>query len=68
MKQEDIPALKRELRQRLNFTQEQFALKVGLTSSTVNDWKNGKRVPLPFRMEPLVEMKPVLDENKSKRP
>ena len=68
MMQEDIPALNRELRQRRNFTQEQFAQKVGLTSSTVNDWENGKRVPLPFLMKPLVEMKPVLDENKSKQP
>ncbi len=36
MKNEDIRALIRELRQRLDLTQEQFAQKVGVTYSTVN--------------------------------
>ena len=38
MKNEDIPALVRELRQRLDLTQEQFAQRVGVTYSTVNHW------------------------------
>jgi DNA-binding XRE family transcriptional regulator len=42
IKNEDIPALIRKLRQRLNLTQEQFAQKVGVTYSTVNHWENGK--------------------------
>ena len=61
MKNEDIPALIRELRQRLDLTQEQFAQKVGVTYSTVNHWENGKRVPLPFLVKRLVEMKEELD-------
>lgn len=71
MKNEDIPALIRELRQRLDLTQEQFAQKVGVTYSTVNHWENGKRVPLPFLVKRLLEMKQELDENEeneSKRP
>ena len=68
MKNEDIPALIRELRQRLDLTQEQFAQRVGVTYSTVNHWENGKRVPLPFLVKRLLEMKQELDENESKRP
>lgn len=68
MKNDDIPALIRELRQRLDLTQEQFAQKVGVTYSTVNHWENGKRAPLPFLVKRLLEMKQELDENESKRP
>jgi putative transcriptional regulator len=64
MKNEDIPALIRELRQRLDLTQEQFAQKVGVTYSTVNHWENGKRVPLPFLVKRLVEMKRELDSRR----
>ncbi|MFZ5625134.1 MAG: helix-turn-helix transcriptional regulator [Gemmatimonadota bacterium] len=68
MKNEDIPALIRELRQRLDLTQEQFAQKVGVTYSTVNHWENGKRVPLPFLVKRLVEMKEELDSRDAKPP
>ncbi len=68
MKNEDIPALVRGLRQRLDVTQEQLAQRVGVTYSTVNHWENGKRVPLPFLVKRLLEMKEELDQNESKRP
>ncbi|GAB4145906.1 MAG: hypothetical protein Fur0037_13850 [Planctomycetota bacterium] len=68
MKNEDIPALIRELRQRLDLTQEQFAQRVGVTYSTVNHWENGKRVPLPFLVKRLVEMKEELDSPDTKPP
>ena len=68
MKNDHIPALIKELRGRLDLTQEQFAQKVGVTYSTVNHWENGKRVPLPFLVKRLLEMKHELDENESKRP
>jgi len=58
---EDIPALVRELRQRLDLTQEQFAQRVGVTYSTVNHWENGKRVPQPFLVRRLLELKEELD-------
>lgn len=64
MKNENIPALIRELRQRLNLTQEQFAQKVGVTYSTVNHWENGKRVPQPFLLRRLWEIKDDLDRKK----
>jgi transcriptional regulator with XRE-family HTH domain len=68
MKNEDIPALIRELRQRLDLTQEQFAQRVGVTYSTVNHRENGKRVPLPFLVKRLVEMKAELDAENTKGP
>jgi transcriptional regulator with XRE-family HTH domain len=68
MKNEDIPELIRELRQRLDLTQEQFAQKVGVTYSSVNHWENGKRVPLPFLVKRLVEMKEELDSQDAKSP
>lgn len=57
----DIPALIKTLRKRLGLTQEQFAQRVGVTYSTVNHWENGKRMPLPFLVKRLVEMKEELD-------
>ena len=68
MKNDHIPALIKGLRKRLDLTQEQFAQRVGVTYSTVNHWENGKRVPLPFLVKRLLEMKHELDENESKRP
>lgn len=57
MKNNDIPALVKELRERLHLTQEQFAQKVGVTYSTVNHWENGKRIPQPFLVRRLLELK-----------
>jgi len=57
MNEADIPKLVKELRERLQLTQEQFAQKVGVTYSTVNHWENGKRVPQPFLIRRLLELK-----------
>jgi putative transcriptional regulator len=62
----DIPALIKELRERLGLTQEQFAQKVGVTYSTVNHWENGKRTPQPYLAQRLRELKEELDLEKSK--
>jgi len=67
MKNDHIPALIKELRERLDLTQEQFAQKVGVTYSTVNHWENGKRVPQPFLLRRLVELKDELDGKKQRR-
>ncbi len=48
MKNEDIPALIRELRQRLDPAQERFAQRIGVTYSTVDHWESGMREPMPF--------------------
>jgi putative transcriptional regulator len=62
----DIPALVKELRERLRMTQEQFAQKVGVTYSTVNRWENGNRMPQPFLVRRLLELKEELDGKKRK--
>lgn len=56
MSRKAIPALLRELRQRLSLTQEQFAQRIGVTYSTVNHWENGKRAPQPFLLRRLREL------------
>ena len=66
MKNENIPALIKELRQRLDLTQEQFAQRVGVTYSTVNHWENGKRIPQPFLVRRLLELKEELDAQNKK--
>jgi len=60
-RQSDTAALVKELRRRLDLTQEQFAQKVGVTYSTVNHWENGKRIPQPFLLRRLREIKGELD-------
>lgn len=67
MKNENIPALIKELRARLDLTQEQFAQKVGVTYSTVNRWENGRRTPQPFLVRRLIELKQELAHQKRKR-
>ncbi|MGE5487327.1 MAG: helix-turn-helix domain-containing protein [bacterium] len=57
----EAATLVKELRRRLDLTQEQFAQKVGVTYSTVNHWENGKRIPQPFLLRRLLEMKGELD-------
>ena len=67
MKNDHIPALIKELRERLDLTQEQFAQKVGVTYSTVNHWENGKRTPQPYLVRRLLDLKQELDSAKGKR-
>lgn len=66
IKGKDIPALVKELRERLDLTQEKFAQRVGVTYSTVNHWENGKRVPQPFLIRRLLDLKEELDGKKRK--
>ena len=63
--QADIPELIKDLRNRLELTQEQFAQKVGVTYSTINHWENGKRIPQPFLMRRLLEIKEELDTSEA---
>ncbi|MDA2925844.1 helix-turn-helix transcriptional regulator [Acidobacteria bacterium AH-259-G07] len=60
-RQNNVPALVKELRARFELTQEQFAHKVGVTYSTVNHWENGKRLPQPFLLRRLLELKQELE-------
>jgi len=56
MKNRDVPKLIKELRGKLDLTQEQFAQKVGVTCSTINNWERGTRTPHPFLFQRLIEM------------
>jgi len=56
MRDIDIPKLIKELRHKLDLTQEQFANRVGVTFSTVNSWEKGTRKPHPFLLNRLLEM------------
>ena len=56
MKNKDIPKLIKELRDKLDLTQEQFAQKVGVTFATVNNWEKGTRTPHPFLFQRLLEI------------
>lgn len=44
----EIKDLIREMRSRLNLTQEQFAVRLGVTFPTVNRWENGRFQPSPM--------------------
>jgi putative transcriptional regulator len=61
MHEADIARLVKDLRGRMKLTQEQFAQKVGVTYSTVNHWENGKRMPQPFLVKRLLELKQEID-------
>ncbi len=65
MDEAGISRLVRELRAHLGLTQEQFAQKVGVTYSTVNHWENGKRMPQPFLVKRLLELKREIDGDDS---
>ena len=56
MKNKDVPDLIKKLRDKLDLTQEQFAQKVGVTFSTINNWEKGTRSPHPFLFQRLLEM------------
>lgn len=56
MKNKDVSNLIKELRDKLELTQEQFAQKVGVTFSTINNWEKGNRTPHPFLFQKLLEI------------
>jgi len=56
MKNKDVSNLIKELRDKLDLTQEQFAQRVGVTFSTINNWEKGTRTPHPFLFQRLIEM------------
>lgn len=61
MDSKDIPKMLRELRNKLDLTQEQFAAKIGVTCTTVNRWENNRGKPYPLAMRQLEK----LQKNKS---
>ena len=53
MTENDLPQRIRELRDALGLTQEQFAAKIGMTTSTVNRWENSRGVPSPLALKQI---------------
>ncbi|MBT9175451.1 MAG: hypothetical protein DDT22_01129 [candidate division WS2 bacterium] len=56
MKNKELPHLIKELRDKLGLTQEQFAQRIGVTFSTINNWEKGTRTPHPFLFQRLLEI------------
>lgn len=50
-KKTNVAEMIRNLRVKLELTQEQFAAKVGVMWSTVNRWENGRGKPSPLAMD-----------------
>jgi putative transcriptional regulator len=53
MNQPEVSKLIRELRLALGLTQEQLAVALGVTYSTINRWENGRSKPSPLAMEKI---------------
>ncbi len=51
--QPEIGQLIRELRLLSNLTQEQLAINLGVTFSTINRWENGRSKPSPLGMQKI---------------
>lgn len=56
MRNKNVSKLIKELRGKLDLTQEQFAQKVGVTFATINNWEKGSRTPHPFLFQKLLEI------------
>ncbi len=57
MDQQDVPKMVRELRAALGLTQEQFAVKIGVTVATVNCWEKDRGKPYPLAMRQLEKLR-----------
>jgi putative transcriptional regulator len=51
-----IPEVVRELRRRLQLTQEKFAARLGVTFPTINRWENGRSLPSPLARQRIREL------------
>ncbi len=48
MNEKELAKMIKDLRANLGLTQEQIAVKVGVTFSAVNRWENGRCTPSPL--------------------
>lgn len=51
-----IADMVRETRQHLGLTQEEFALKLGVSYQSVNRWENGRTKPLPIAINRIKQI------------
>ena len=63
MDQQNTSKIIRKLRASLALTQEQFAVKIGVTYSTINRWENDKGKPSPLALKQIKELQ---EKNKEK--
>lgn len=61
-KQPDMSYLVRELRQRLELTQEKFAAKLGVTCLTINRWENRRSKPSSMALKLIESMLREMDD------
>ncbi len=53
IKQPEASKIIREMRSHVGLTQEQLALHLGVTFSTINRWENGRGNPSPLAMQKI---------------
>lgn len=56
LKQPTIGDLIREMRRRTGMTQEELAVKIGVSFTSVNRWENNRQEPLPLAMRRIEEI------------
>lgn len=66
LKQPEVGKLIRELRQLAQLTQEQFAVVLGVTYSTLNRWENGHMQPSPLALRQVGSVMNRLAQSPSK--
>jgi len=54
----------RYLRKKLNLTQQQFAVKLGVSLSTIRYWESGKHFPSNLAMQKIKEIQEEKHEDK----
>jgi transcriptional regulator with XRE-family HTH domain len=60
--QPEVGQIIRDLRLSAGLTQEQFAVNLGVTYSTINRWENGRSTPSPLAMEKIEQKLKDLDK------
>ncbi len=58
-----MASLVRELRKRLELTQEKLAAKLGVTFPTINRWENGHVAPSPLAKQRIQELLRSMGKN-----
>ncbi|MFQ3675689.1 MAG: helix-turn-helix transcriptional regulator [Endomicrobiia bacterium] len=53
MHKKEISKKIKTIRNKLRLTQEQLAQKIGVSFSTINEWKNNKRKPSPLAIKQI---------------
>jgi putative transcriptional regulator len=56
LKQPEFGELIQQIRQRIGLTQEEFALKIGVSYTSVNRWENHKTMPVALVLRRIEEI------------